>query len=55
MKYLLARLFERSTIVTLLSLGLGFVGIELSPDHKEAIVGGVIAVLSAIGIFTREK
>ena len=55
LRYVLARLKEKSTITTLVSLVLGSVGCTLAPSSHELITNAVLSVLACIGIFTREK
>nr|QJB19258.1 MAG: hypothetical protein [Microvirus sp.] len=55
LRYVLARLKEKSTITTLVSLALGSVGWTLAPSSHELITNAVLSVLACIGIFTREK
>ena len=55
MNYLLARLAEKSTIGVLLTLILGAVGVNVAPQDQNIIVTAVVSVLSAIGIFTKER
>lgn len=49
--FLLARLKEKSTWATILTLIAVAVGFEISPEHKEAISTGALAVVSVIAAF----
>ena len=51
LSFLLARLAERSTITTLVTLISGAVGVNFSPENANAIVTAVIGVVSAVAIF----
>lgn len=55
MKYILDRLREKSTILTILTLVLGFFGAKLSPEIQEQITNAVLAIISGIAIFTESK
>lgn len=50
-QFLLARLVEKSTITTIVTLIAGVVGANFSPEHTDAIAVAVTAVVSAIAIF----
>lgn len=52
--FLLARLKEKSTWATVLTLVATAVGFELSPENKEAISVGALAVVSVIAAFIGE-
>ena len=52
--FLLARLAEKSTIVTIVTLIAGVAGVNISPENKDLIVGAVIAVVSAVAAFWGE-
>ncbi len=52
--WLIARGKERSTILTVLTLVVGGFGLQVSPEQQEAIIGVIISVLTAIGMFTKE-
>ena len=49
--FLIARLTERSTVVTIITLVAGVVGADLLPEHKETIATAVMSVVSAVAIF----
>lgn len=49
--FLVARLKEKSTITTIVTLITGAVGVNIAPDQKDLIVGAVVAVVSAIAAF----
>ena len=53
--FLLDRLKEKSTIGVILTLVSGAFGFNLLPNEQNIIVGAVVSVLSAIGIFTKER
>lgn len=53
--YIVARLKEKSTIVTLIVSALAAIGVNIDPSQKDAIMQVVIAILAAVGIFTRER
>lgn len=55
LKYLLERGKEKSTIITAITVIAGGFGASLLPEQSEAIAGVVIAVLTAVGVFTKEK
>jgi hypothetical protein len=52
--FLFARLKEKSTIVTILTLIAGVAGVNLSPENKDLIVTAVVSVVSAIAAFWGE-
>ena len=52
--FLLARLKEKSTWATILTLIGAAVGIEISPESKEQISLGALAVVSLIAAFVGE-
>lgn len=52
--WIIARGKERSTILTVLTLICGAVGLDLAPEQQEAIIGIIVALLTAIGVFTKE-
>lgn len=54
-KYLVSRLRERSTIVTLLTTIFGAIGIKLAPDATESIITGILGILTAVGFLTKES
>lgn len=54
-RYLVNRIFEKSTLGVLLSLIIGAFGIGVAPESSDVIVGAVITALSAIGIITPEE
>jgi len=54
LNYVLERLKEKSTILTLLTLGGGFAGANFAPEQTEAIVAAVTGIVSAIAVFTKE-
>ncbi|QXP08490.1 MAG: hypothetical protein [Arizlama microvirus] len=54
-RYAIARLKEKSTIVTIVTGILGAIGINIAPGMHDLIVNAVIAILATIGIVTREK
>lgn len=49
--FLLARLKEKSTIVTIATLIAGIAGAKLSPENTDIIATAVTAVVSAIAVF----
>lgn len=55
MESLKAKLTEKSTITTLLTLVAGIVGYKVAPDQVETISAAVIVILSLVGIVTPEK
>jgi hypothetical protein len=52
--YLLARLSEASTWRGLAAL-LTAIGVTLSPEQTNAIVGLGLAIIGALGVFTKDK
>ena len=52
--YLLERLGEASTWRGLTAL-LTAIGVTLSPDQTNAIVGAGLAVMGLLGVFTKDK
>lgn len=49
--FLLARLSEKSTITTILTLIAGVAGLHFSPANSDVIVTAVVGVVSAIAVF----
>ena len=54
MQWILHRAKERSTWMGLFSLA-GAIGLSLSPENKEAIIGAAVAVVAAIAALTKDK
>ena len=54
MQWILSRAKERSTWMGLFSLA-GAIGLGISPENKEAIIGAAIAVVAAIAALTRDN
>lgn len=54
MQWILNRAKERSTWMGLFSLA-GAIGLSLSPENKEAIIGAAVAVVAAIAALTKDK
>ncbi len=52
--WIIVRGKERSTILTVLTLIGGAVGFNFAPEQQEAIIGIIVAVLTAICVFTKE-
>ena len=52
--WVLDRAKERSTWMGLFSLA-GAIGLGLSPENKEAIIGAAVAVVAAIAALTKDK
>lgn len=52
--YLLDRAKEKSSVLTVLTLIIGGLGLSITPEFKDAIVNALVAVLSAIAIATKE-
>lgn len=52
--WIISRGKERSTILTILTLIGGAVGFNFAPEQQEAVTGVIIAILTAIGVFTKE-
>jgi len=55
LNYILARLKESSTRVAVVGFILTVIGVSLSPEQSEAIVGGVAALVAIIVSFLPEK
>lgn len=55
LSFLWDRAREKSTWVVLATLGAGFAGIEMSPELKEEISTGMIAILGAIAALVNEN
>lgn len=53
--WILERGSEKSTVLSVLTFGLGAVGLTLSPESQDAIAVAVVAVLTAVGIVTKEE
>lgn len=51
MNTVIARLKEKSTITVVITIALGFIGVELSPENKDTIVNAIIVILGLIGTF----
>ena len=49
--FLIDRLTEKSTIVTIVTLAAGVVGANLSPENTDSIAMAVTAVVSCIAAF----
>ena len=49
--FLLARLREKSTITTIVTIVAGIVGARISPENTEVISTAVLGVVSAIAVF----
>ena len=52
--FLIARLKEKSTWATILTLAGAAIGIEISPESKEQISLGALALVSLIAAFVGE-
>ena len=52
--FVLARLKEKSTLTTIVTLVAGIAGVSLSPENKEVIATAVLGVVSAIAMFWGE-
>lgn len=51
LKFIFARLKEKSTITTIVTLILGIVGVNVSPENQDVIITAAGGVISAIAIF----
>jgi hypothetical protein len=54
-KFLFARLSEKSTWATLLTVASVVAGIEFSPEQQEKIMLAGLAILGVIGVFVNEN
>lgn len=54
-EFLKERLREKSTVLVLVSLVAGFLGLDLAPDYENLICLAVVFLVSGIGITTREE
>jgi len=52
--YILERAKEKSTITSVLTAVTGVIGVSIAPEQAEAISLAVIAILTAVGTFTKE-
>lgn len=52
--YILERGQEKSTVLTFITLACGFLGLTVSPEKIDVIAKLVVAILVAIGTFTKE-
>lgn len=55
LNYILDRFKEKSTIVAVVGVVLTLIGVSLSPEQSEAIIGGVAAIVALIVSFMPEK
>lgn len=55
LRYILDRLKENSTRVIVVGAILGVIGVSLSPEQTESIVGLVAAIVAALVAFLPEK
>jgi len=55
MKWIMERLSEKSTYISLFALLGTVAGINIAPDLKEAIITVALSILGLVGIITREK
>jgi len=55
LNYILDRLKEKSTRVAAVGAILTIIGVSLSPEQSEAIIGGVAALVAIIVSFLPEK
>ena len=53
-QFLKDRVFEKSTIITGVTLLGGYLGAEFSPADADAIAAAVIVILGAVGFLTKE-
>ncbi len=53
--YVIGLLKEKSTIITLTSIVGATFGFNVTPEFQTEITGLLIAVLTFVGVFTREK
>lgn len=54
-RYLIERLTEKSTLVTIVSIFVGALGYKMVPESQNVITGALVSVLSAVGILTKER
>lgn len=55
LKFILDRLKEKSTIVSIVTIGAGLIGVQLAPDQVEAIAIAVAAITAVVAVFTPSK
>lgn len=54
MNWLVDRLLEKSTWITIATLMSAFAGSKVLPDHANTILIGAVSLLSALGITVKE-
>ena len=52
--YIVERAKEKSTVISVVTIVSGGVGLTLLPEQSEAISAVIMAILTAVGVFTKE-
>lgn len=55
LEFILERLGEKSTVITLATFVTGLIGTTLLPEQADAIAVAVVGVVGAVAVFTKEE